>query len=93
MSKDELDGAIQLGLDISDGLMLGLQELAKGEVLERTCLEVGILGWKEGCALQEVLGGRDLLEVFLEGVLGFNDAVHLRFLATEVDVVAGGGGR
>ena len=43
--------------------------------------------------MQEVLGGRDLFEVFLEGVLGFNDAVHLRFLATEVDVVAGGGGR
>ena len=34
VSKDELDGAVQLGLDISDGLMLGLQELAKGEVLE-----------------------------------------------------------
>ena len=93
MSKDELDGAIQLGLDISDGLMLGLQELANAKFLEGSFLEICILGWKEGCAFQEVLGGRDLLEVFLEGVLGFNDAVYLRFLATEVDVVAGGGGR
>ena len=34
VGKDELDGAVQLGLDGGDGLMLGLQELAKGEVLE-----------------------------------------------------------
>ena len=43
--------------------------------------------------MEEVLGGSYLLEVFCERVLGLNDGVHLRFLATEVNVVAGGGVR
>ena len=33
VGQDQFNGTVQLGLDISDGLMLGLQELAKSKVL------------------------------------------------------------
>ena len=54
-------------------------------------VEESILGRNKGGALKNGLGRIDFPKVLFEGVLGFDDAMDLCFLAAKVDVVTVGG--